>query len=235
MARTARAVIDVTRLVHDERRRSSPRFAALDPTRSYIDGRRRVPRQRRDRGDADRNAGAAPLVRDSRTAGAAAARVRRRAWSRTGASCVCPSSRCVRVAPTSASAFFTVRTVDFGTNEQVAKPTQYVTRWRLECSDAAKGNLCYPKQPIVYYVDPDTPDAVEAVDSQGDSRLAARVRGGRIQGWHRRRATCRRTIPIGRRKTFATRWCAGCRRPSRTPSDRTCTIRAPARSSTARR
>ena len=53
---------------------------------------------------------------------------------------------------------FTVRNVDFGTNEQVALPRQYVTRWRLECSDRKDGNLCYPKKPIVYYVDPDTPD-----------------------------------------------------------------------------
>jgi hypothetical protein len=54
--------------------------------------------------------------------------------------------------------FFTVGTVDFGTAEQVAHRTRYITRWRLECSDRKEGNLCYPKQPIVYYVDPDTPD-----------------------------------------------------------------------------
>ena len=54
--------------------------------------------------------------------------------------------------------FFTVRTVDFGTDQQVAVPKQFITRWRLECSDRMDGNLCYPKQPIVYYVDPGTPD-----------------------------------------------------------------------------
>jgi hypothetical protein len=54
--------------------------------------------------------------------------------------------------------FFTVRTVDFGTPDQVAKRKQFVTRWRLECSDRKVGNLCYPKKPIVYYVDPNTPD-----------------------------------------------------------------------------
>ena len=54
--------------------------------------------------------------------------------------------------------FFSVGTVDFGTNEQVAKPERFIWRWRLECSDRRDGNLCYPKQPIVYYVDPDTPD-----------------------------------------------------------------------------
>ncbi len=54
--------------------------------------------------------------------------------------------------------FFTVRTVDFSSTDEVAKPLQFVQRWRLECSDRREGNLCYPKKPIVYYVDPDTPD-----------------------------------------------------------------------------
>jgi hypothetical protein len=54
--------------------------------------------------------------------------------------------------------FFTVRQVDFGTDEQVAKPREFITRWRLECSDRHEGDLCYPKKPITYYVDPDTPD-----------------------------------------------------------------------------
>ncbi len=54
--------------------------------------------------------------------------------------------------------FFTVRTVDFSSPEQIAEPKQYITRWRLECSDRMDGNLCYPKKPIVYYVDPGTPD-----------------------------------------------------------------------------
>jgi hypothetical protein len=55
--------------------------------------------------------------------------------------------------------FFSVRRVDFGTDQQVAEPIQYITRWRLECSDRMDGKLCYPKKPIVYYVDRDTPDA----------------------------------------------------------------------------
>ncbi|HSJ64767.1 MAG TPA: zinc-dependent metalloprotease [Gemmatimonadaceae bacterium] len=53
--------------------------------------------------------------------------------------------------------FFSVRKVDFGL-EQRAAPIRYVTRFRLECSDRREGDLCYPKKPIVYYVDPATPD-----------------------------------------------------------------------------
>ncbi|MGH7593626.1 MAG: zinc-dependent metalloprotease [Gemmatimonadales bacterium] len=54
--------------------------------------------------------------------------------------------------------FFSVRQVDFGTSEQRAAPREFITRWRLECSDRRDGNLCYPRKPIVYYVDPATPD-----------------------------------------------------------------------------
>ncbi|HEY7234061.1 MAG TPA: zinc-dependent metalloprotease [Gemmatimonadaceae bacterium] len=53
--------------------------------------------------------------------------------------------------------FFNVRTVDFGTRDQRAVDRQFITRWRLECSDRHEGKLCYPKKPIVYYVDPATP------------------------------------------------------------------------------
>ena len=55
--------------------------------------------------------------------------------------------------------FFSIRNVDFGTNEQRSAQRRYITKYRLECSDRREGNLCYPKKPIVYYVDPATPAA----------------------------------------------------------------------------
>lgn len=54
--------------------------------------------------------------------------------------------------------FFSVRNVDFGTPEHRSADRRYITKYRLECSDRMEGNLCYPKKPIVYYVDPATPD-----------------------------------------------------------------------------
>jgi hypothetical protein len=54
--------------------------------------------------------------------------------------------------------FFAERMVDFGTTDQRAITREYITRWRLECSDKREGNLCIPKKPIVYYVDPNTPE-----------------------------------------------------------------------------
>jgi hypothetical protein len=54
--------------------------------------------------------------------------------------------------------FFSIQQVDFGTAEQRAASREYITRYRLECSDRREGALCYPKKPIVYYVDPATPE-----------------------------------------------------------------------------
>ncbi len=53
--------------------------------------------------------------------------------------------------------YFASRTVDFGA-EQRAAPRAWIAKYRLECSDRKAGNLCYPKKPITYYVDPGTPD-----------------------------------------------------------------------------
>ena len=47
---------------------------------------------------------------------------------------------------------------DFGSPEQRVLPRQYIARWRLECSERKVGNLCVPKKPITYYVDPATPN-----------------------------------------------------------------------------
>ncbi len=54
--------------------------------------------------------------------------------------------------------FFSIRQVDFGTTEHRSVVRRYITRYRLECSERMAGDLCYPKKPIVYYVDPATPD-----------------------------------------------------------------------------
>jgi hypothetical protein len=52
---------------------------------------------------------------------------------------------------------FTVSTIDFSRPVQKSEQRTFITRYRLECSDQKVGNLCVPKKPIVYYVDPATP------------------------------------------------------------------------------
>ena len=54
--------------------------------------------------------------------------------------------------------YFSQQTTDFGTSEHRSAARRYITKYRLECSDRRSGNLCYPKKPITYYVDRDTPE-----------------------------------------------------------------------------
>ena len=54
--------------------------------------------------------------------------------------------------------FFSERYVDFGADTRAAR-RQYITKYRLECASPADASgLCAPKMPIVYYVDPNTPE-----------------------------------------------------------------------------
>ena len=54
--------------------------------------------------------------------------------------------------------FFSLSLTDFATPEHRSAGRQFITRYRLECSDRKSGNLCYPIKPIVYHVDRDTPE-----------------------------------------------------------------------------
>jgi hypothetical protein len=54
--------------------------------------------------------------------------------------------------------FFSTTQTDFGSPEQRVVTRRFANRWRLECSDQKVGNLCVPKKPITYHVDPGTPE-----------------------------------------------------------------------------
>ena len=57
--------------------------------------------------------------------------------------------------------FFDVELVDYGLDTQRATERCYITRWRLEPSDPAayaRGETVDPVEPIVYYIDPATPE-----------------------------------------------------------------------------
>ncbi|MFU8812091.1 MAG: zinc-dependent metalloprotease [Balneolaceae bacterium] len=63
--------------------------------------------------------------------------------------------------------WFTITQLDFGSQEQKADTRRLIRRWRLEPSDPdayARGELVEPVKPIVYYLDPGTPEEyVQAV------------------------------------------------------------------------
>ena len=56
--------------------------------------------------------------------------------------------------------YFSFQLFDYGSEEHRATQLRYITKWRLEPKDEAafaRGELVEPKEPIVYYVDPATP------------------------------------------------------------------------------
>lgn len=66
--------------------------------------------------------------------------------------------------------FFTVSQYDYGSDKLKADKKTYITRWRLEPKDPeayARGELVEPIKPIVYYLDPGTPENLKEYIKQG--------------------------------------------------------------------
>lgn len=66
--------------------------------------------------------------------------------------------------------FFSVRQIDYSSDAQKAETKEYIRRWRLEPSDPeayARGELVEPVKPIVYYLDPATPEKYRSYIIQG--------------------------------------------------------------------
>jgi len=66
--------------------------------------------------------------------------------------------------------WFTVEQIDYGLDEQKAATKEFIRRWRLEPKDPeayARGELVEPVKPIVYYLDPATPEKYRKYVKQG--------------------------------------------------------------------
>ncbi|MEO1259619.1 MAG: zinc-dependent metalloprotease [Bacteroidota bacterium] len=66
--------------------------------------------------------------------------------------------------------YFSIRQTDYGLDEQKAAQRRYITRWKLEPKDVAaykRGELVEPVKPIVYYIDPATPEEWRPYIKQG--------------------------------------------------------------------
>jgi len=152
------AVVDVTRLFTTSVPEISAIRGTIDANRSYVERATAFPENVEIEATQTGVAGAAPAAgRGGGGGGAATAPQQAQSvvahWSivRLPEQPMAPRRADERIG------FFSVRTTDFGTRDQRAVNKEYITRWRLECSDRREGNLCYPKKPIVYYVDPATP------------------------------------------------------------------------------
>ena len=66
--------------------------------------------------------------------------------------------------------YFSLSQTDYSADEQKAFSKRYITRWRLEPKDPeayARGELVEPVKPIVYYIDPATPEKWRPYLKQG--------------------------------------------------------------------
>ncbi|MEO1023827.1 MAG: zinc-dependent metalloprotease [Bacteroidota bacterium] len=66
--------------------------------------------------------------------------------------------------------YFTVSQIDYGLEEQKAASRSFIRRWRLVPKDPeayARGELVEPVKPIVYYLDPATPEKYRSYIIQG--------------------------------------------------------------------
>ncbi len=66
--------------------------------------------------------------------------------------------------------YYSLRQIDYSLDAQRAEERRYITRWRLEPSDPeawARGELVDPVKPIIYYIDPATPEEWRPYIMQG--------------------------------------------------------------------
>ncbi len=66
--------------------------------------------------------------------------------------------------------FFTINQIDYSSDALKADENTYIRRWRLEPKDPeayARGELVEPVKPIVYYLDPGTPENLKEYIKQG--------------------------------------------------------------------
>ncbi|NRA51979.1 MAG: zinc-dependent metalloprotease, partial [Phaeodactylibacter sp.] len=66
--------------------------------------------------------------------------------------------------------YFSMSQIDYSSDKQKADRKRYITRWRLDPTDMEaykRGELVAPKEPIVYYIDPATPEKWRPFLKQG--------------------------------------------------------------------
>lgn len=72
-----------------------------------------------------------------------------------------PEEPMERRRPDARIGYFTANQTDFGSQEHRAKPISHITRWELVPKDKEaylRGELVEPEEPIVFYIDPATPE-----------------------------------------------------------------------------
>jgi len=133
--------------------------------------------------------------------------------------------------------WFSVTRTNFGLDEQKAAQETFIRRWRLEPSDVeayARGELVDPIKPIVYYIDPGTPEQWRAYVKQGvEDWQDAFETAGFSNAIIARDPPSPEEIRSGVGRTCGTQWYGGPPMKLETHRDRVCRILALGRSSRA--
>jgi hypothetical protein len=153
---------DVKAIGLPQSRRSSYKISRLDDSRSYIDTLRSYPRNIESRHVKTYNASSPPSNSS----------VQSISLEISNSMILLPDDPMKRRYFDQRVGWFARGQQDYGLDEQKTKTVRYLDRWRLEVKDEDKqkflrGELVEPKKPIVYYIDPATPEKWRPYIKQG--------------------------------------------------------------------
>jgi hypothetical protein len=166
---STKTVIDVTKFYNSDVKAISGLSAAMretykvkgmDDSRSFITGMKSFPMNIEVVQDFTYNAGKPPVLEDTETI----------SLQMNQSMILLPEVPMTPRIADSRVGFFTVSQYDYGSNELKSDSKTYIRRWRLEPKDPAayaRGELVEPVKPIVYYIDPATPEKLRKYIKQG--------------------------------------------------------------------
>ncbi|GAB3172234.1 zinc-dependent metalloprotease [Telluribacter humicola] len=151
---------DVKLLGLDQPRRTRYKVSALDTKRTYLDSIRSYPLNIEARNILTYNASEAPSIAETGSI----------SLEMNHSMILLPKKPMMPRLKDQRVGYFSVRHNDYGLDAQKADKREYIVRWRLEPKDTVafmRGELVEPVKPIVYYIDPATPEKWRPFIKQG--------------------------------------------------------------------
>ncbi|TDB65157.1 zinc-dependent metalloprotease [Arundinibacter roseus] len=153
-------ITDVKMLGLEQRRRTQYKVTALDSKRTFLDTIRSYPLNVEARNILTYNASEPPSTSETGSI----------SLEMNHSLILLPKKPMMPRIKDTRVGYFSIRQNDYGLDEQKADKREYIVRWRLEPKDKAafeRGELVEPVKPIVYYIDPATPEKWRPYIKQG--------------------------------------------------------------------
>ena len=151
---------DVKALGFPQYRRKSLKITSLDKKRSFIESIKSFPINIEARSVLTYNSSEPPSLRNSQTI----------SLEINNSMLLLPENKMQPRLRDQRVGFFSQSQTDYGLDEQKAKSTTYIRRWKLVPKDIEaynRGELVEPIKPIIYYIDPSTPEKWRKYLKQG--------------------------------------------------------------------